>query len=144
MAIDNVTSPGAAESPEPDSLTDAELEADVSADATYQLRAFLARTRVLSGCDYGSDDDFWNGRGLIEELALARETGTMLSWSPGQCADVIHFIHNIQPTKGNCFCNDDSEISATCGFHVVLEFVEKQLRKEAMEAAEMLHKAVHS
>jgi hypothetical protein len=103
---------------------------DISADDTFQIRAFLARTRPLSGCSFGDDDTFWTGRGLIEELALSRETGTTLQWSLEQCADVLRFIHSVEPTKGNCFCDDDSEISATCGFHVILEFIEDQLRKE--------------
>ena len=103
---------------------------DTSSDATYQIRAFLARTRPLSGCDFGGDETFWNGRGLIEELALAHETDSNLHWSSEQCADAIRFVHSVEPTKGDCFCRDDQEISATCGFHVVLEFIEKQLRKE--------------
>jgi hypothetical protein len=96
--------------------------------AGTRIRALLARTRPLSGCDYGGDATFWNGRGLIEELALAHETQTELHWSAKQCADVLMFLHSIEPTDGNCFCNDDSEINATCGFHEVREFMENQLR----------------
>ena len=103
---------------------------------TYQLTSPIRSvrswrgTRPLLGCDYSGDETFWTGRGLIEELALSRETGVPLYWSHEQCADVVRFVHSVEPTKENCFCDDDSEISATCGFHVVLEFIEKQLRKE--------------
>ena len=96
-----------------------------------RIRALLARTRPLSGCDYGGDKTFWNGRGLIEELALAHDTESDLHWSAAQCADVLMFLHSVEPTDGHCFCNDDSEISATCGFHEILEFMEVELRGQA-------------
>jgi hypothetical protein len=108
-------------------------------DDTLSIRAFLARTRPLSGCDFGSADGFHNGRGLVEELALSIESGTTLRWSLDQCADVLRFVHAVEPTKGNCFCADKSEVSATCGLHAILEFVEKRLRRETKKSKETGH-----
>jgi len=50
------------------------------------------------------------------------------------------FLHSVEPTDGNCFCNDDSEINATSGFHPtsgfhqILEFMESELRRLAPKA----------
>lgn len=32
---------------------------------------------------------------------------------------------------GTCFCNDDSAVNATCGFHAILEFMRDELRRSA-------------
>jgi hypothetical protein len=92
-----------------------------------RIRAFLSRVKPLSGCEVGGD--YWEGRGLIEQLALAYDTGDEdYHWNAMQIALVLDFMHFIQPVDGTCFCNDDSRINATCGFHAVLTFLADQVR----------------
>jgi hypothetical protein len=91
-----------------------------------RLRALLARTRPLEGNEV--PNVYWQGRSLIEELALAYETETDYDWSLPQCATVLGFLGSIQPTGGHCICNDQSEVNATCGLHVLYEFIAARLR----------------
>jgi len=112
--------------------------ADHNEKAT-NIRALLARTRPFAGSEV--PDVYWEGRSLIEELALALDLeDDDYHWDPINCATVLEFITSIEPTAGHCFCNDRSEAKAnsTCGFHAVLQFMRDELRRnaEALERAE--------
>jgi hypothetical protein len=81
-----------------------------------RIRAFLSKVRPLSGVEV--NDVYWEARALIEQLALAFDLrDEAYRWDPMQCATVIDFMHWIQPAAGSCFCNDDSDVNATCGLH---------------------------
>lgn len=92
-----------------------------------RIRALLARTRPLSGNEV--PDVYWQGRALVESLALSYDVESDCSWEAAQCATVLEFLGAIEPTEGNCFCNDPSDVNATCGFHVILDFMAGELRK---------------
>jgi hypothetical protein len=95
-----------------------------------RIRAFLARVRPLIGNEVR--ECYWDGRALIEALALAFETeDESYHWSVADCATVADFISAVQPVKGTCFCNDDSRVNATCGFHEVLYFMQSELLRAA-------------
>jgi hypothetical protein len=97
------------------------VETEVPAERTsVRIRTFLARTRPLAGNDV--PDYYWDGRQLIEQLALAYEVGTWeeLAWTVDECSNVLRYITLVEPVKGTCFCNDPSEVNATCGFHEIL------------------------
>lgn len=99
-----------------------------------RIRAFLAKVKPLEGCTIGESDEYWEGRSLIERLALAREVNVNAKgyhWDAIECATVLHFLHSIQPVKGTCFCHDDSRVNATCGFHAILEFARDEVRRMA-------------
>ena len=81
-----------------------------------RLRALLARSRPLEASEV--PDVYWEGRSLIENLALAYECETPYAWSVADCATVLCFLAVIQPTAGNCICDDPSEVNATCGLHM--------------------------
>ncbi len=108
-----------------------------------RIRALLARTRPLSGNEVG--DVYWEGRALIESLALSYDVESDLTWGPSECATVLEFLSCIEPTKGHCFCNDQSDVNATCGFHVILDFMADEMRRLApmakgrKRAAEVAH-----
>jgi hypothetical protein len=111
-----------------------------------RIRAFLAKVKPLSGTTCGEYDEYWEGRSLIEGLALAFETGDdTYRWHALDCAAVVNFLHWIEPVNGSCFCNDDSRVNATCGFHAVLEFMADEMRRLAQKpkgrkrAAEVAH-----
>jgi hypothetical protein len=98
-------------------------------ESTY-IRALLAKTRPLSGSEI--PDVYWEGRSLIECLALAFELADDdYHWDAINCATVLKFIGVIEPITGHCFCNDrsNSEVNATCGFHVILDFMAAELRR---------------
>src|SRR5260221_10503054 len=88
-----------------------------------RIRAFLARTRPLSGNE--TPNVYWEGRSLVESLALSYEIMTVddYEWTLPQCATVLEFLQVIEPAKGHCFCGGfDSEaggISTTCGHHLI-------------------------
>src|SRR5579862_8413999 len=88
-----------------------------------RLRTFLARTRPMVGNEV--PDWYWDGRQLIEQLALHYEVGTQeeCHWGASECAEVLRYITLVQPVDGTCFCNDSSALNATCGFHSLLFFV---------------------
>ncbi len=92
-----------------------------------RIRALLAITRPLSGNE--TPDVYWEGRSLVESLALSFDVGSDYGWSPLQCATVLEFLGVIEPTAGNCFCDDPSEVNATCGLHVILNFMADELRR---------------
>jgi len=73
---------------------------------------------------------YWEGRSLIESLALAYETQADYDWTLSQCATVLGFLSSIEPTAGNCICNDPSEVNATCGLHILYEYIAERLRAE--------------
>jgi hypothetical protein len=103
-----------------------------------RIRALLARTRPLTGNEV--PDVYWEGRSLIEGLALAFDlAGDHYAWDHHwdaiNCATVLGFLSVIEPTAGNCFCNDQSDVNATCGFHVILDFMADELHR----AAEVAH-----
>jgi hypothetical protein len=96
-----------------------------------RIQALLARTRPLSGNEVR--EVYWEGRSLVESLALAYQTGTDCTWTLEQCATVLEFLATIEPTSGQCFCNDPSEVNATCGFHTLLEFMAEMIRAPRVE-----------
>ncbi len=98
-------------------LRDEEANAHPTETPSARLRALLARTRPLVGSNVAAD--YWQGRPLIEHLALALETGTECEWSLSDCARVLRFLAFIQPTEGSCICDDRSDVNATCGLHVI-------------------------
>lgn len=109
-----------------------------------RIRALLARTRPLSGNEV--PDVYWEGRSLVEGLALAFDLGDdRYRWNAINCATVLGFLSAIEPTAGNCFCNDPSDVNATCGFHVILDFMADEVRRAAPKqkarkrAAEVAH-----
>lgn len=98
-----------------------------------RIRALLARTRPLSGNEVR--DVYWEGRSLVEGLALAFDLGDDIdSWDVIKCATVLEFLSTIEPVAGTCFCNDPSEVNATCGFHVILDYMANELRHAAPRA----------
>ena len=112
--------------------------------AGTRIRALLARTRPLSGNEV--PDVYWEGRSLIEGLALAFDLGDEnYHWDAINCATVLEFLSAIEPTAGDCFCNDQSDVNATCGFDVILDFMADELRRVAPKqkgrkrAAEVAH-----
>jgi hypothetical protein len=92
-----------------------------------RIRALLARTRPLSGCDVA--DVYWEGRSLVDSLALAYEAETDYTWSSSRCATVLEFLAHIEPTEANCICNDLSDVNATCGLQIVYEFIADRPRR---------------
>jgi hypothetical protein len=91
-----------------------------------RLRAVLARTRPLEGSEIR--EVYWEGRSLIEELALAYEAESDYDWTLSQCATALDFLGSIQPTEGNCICNDQSDVNATCGLFTLYEYIAERLR----------------
>jgi hypothetical protein len=139
----------------------AAVPADHNDDVSY-IRGFLAQVKPLEACEV--DDEYFEGRSLIERLALALEANTdqdlplgegriaaaakNYQWDATQCATVLGFLTLIQPVKGVCFCNDPSYSihNATCGFHSILYFARDQVRRIATpqpkarkRAAEVAH-----
>jgi hypothetical protein len=103
-----------------------------------RIRAFLVRTKPLDGCTFGEQDEYWEARALLEQLALAYDMGTEdYHWDAVQCATVVDFLSWIEPVKGTCFCHDQIEelgVSTTCGFHVILQFAAEEMRRLAPKA----------
>lgn len=98
-----------------------------------RIRALLARTRPLTGNEV--PDVYWEGRSLVEGVALAFDLGDdQHHWDAINCATVLEFLSTIEPTEGNCFCHDQSDVNATCGFHVLLDFMADELRRVAPKA----------
>jgi hypothetical protein len=101
--------------------------------AGTRIRALLAITRPLSGNEVR--DVYWEGRSLLEQLAVAFDAeDDRYHWDAIHCATVADFLTTIEPTDGNCFCNDPSDVNATCGFHVILDFMADELRRTAPKA----------
>jgi len=103
-----------------------------------RLRAFLSKVRPLSGST-GHEDLYWEGRSLIEGLALNCELGLDDDqWSLEQCGAVLKFLTVIEPVKGECYCGGfDREaqgISITCGHHIILESIGWSLQRLAEPA----------
>jgi hypothetical protein len=98
-----------------------------------RIRGFLAKVRPLKGCDV--NDAYWDGRSLIESLAVAFEAEDAdYHWDAANCASVLDFLAWVQPVKGSCFCNDNSRVNLTCGFHEILTFMADELRRVAPKA----------
>jgi hypothetical protein len=115
------------------------VNAEPSEFESNRIRAFLSKVRPLSGV--AETDKYWEGRSLIEQLALAFDVqDEAYHWDPMQCAAVLDFMHWIQPAKGTCFCNDDSVVNATCGLHVILAFAADEVRGLAPKAKERKRK----
>lgn len=93
---------------------------------TTRIRAFLDSIEPLV-VDLENNHDYVEGQELIEDLAQCCEMEKGRRWGPEECAMVVRFLHWITPIKGRCFCNDNSRINATCGYHSVLIFMEDQL-----------------
>jgi len=97
-----------------------------------RIRAFLAKVKPLDGVDVGEHDTYREGRALIEGLGLAWDLESDdYRWDAIECATVLNFLHWIQPVKGSCFCDDNSRVNATCGFHAILQFMADQLYRLA-------------
>jgi hypothetical protein len=98
-----------------------------------RIRAFLAKVKPLNGCDFGEQDEYWEGRALIEQLAVAYDLETEdYRWDALECSTVVRFLSWIEPVKGTCFCHDQIEklgVSTTCGFHAILEFASDEMRR---------------
>src|SRR5579871_720647 len=91
-----------------------------------RIRALLARTRPLSGNEV--PDEYWDGRQLVESLALAFYTrDEAYHWSPVQCGLALTWLSLSEPIKGSCFCNDPSDVNATCGLQALLEFIADEM-----------------
>lgn len=98
-----------------------------------RIRAFLARTRPLTGSEVPVV--YWEGRALIEELALDRDLKAYDShWDANDISTVLEFLCAIEPTAGNCFCNDESAVNATCGFHAILQHMADDLYRVPQKA----------
>jgi hypothetical protein len=108
-----------------------------------RIRAFLARVKPLDGCDFGEQEEYWEARSFLEQLALAYDVGTDdYHWDAVQCATVIDFLSRVEPVKGTCFCHDRIEelgVSTTCGFHAILEFAADEIRQLAPKAKARKH-----
>jgi hypothetical protein len=111
-----------------------------------RVRAFLARTRPIVGCE--TPNVYWEGRSLVESLALSydtKETDDYL-WTLPQCAVVLSFLQAIQPSKGHCFCGGfDSEeggISTTCGHHIILMHLTDQMDRLS-DDSEVVREVAH-
>jgi hypothetical protein len=101
-------------------------------DDVGYIRGFLAQVKPLEG--NAVQDEYFEGRSLVERLALALEANTEgYHWDATQCATVLGFLTLVQPVKGACFCNDSSYSihNATCGFHLILYFARDQVRRMA-------------
>jgi hypothetical protein len=101
-------------------------------NAIYVL-TFLARTVPMRGCDYSGDDEFHSGADLICRLARSYELGSEVpTWSLSQCADVLHYLSNVEPRPMECFCNAQGSgtTNATSGFHLILDLVRDRLRQQ--------------
>jgi hypothetical protein len=101
-------------------------------DEAAPILVFLGRTVPMRGIEFGCDDEFHAGGQLINELASCYEARSALpKWNARQCADVLHYLHNIEPRQGCCFCRDSGGhflTNLTCGFHTILSHVEDCLR----------------
>ena len=122
------------------------LDNDAPTDRpSTRIRAFLARVRPMVGNE--CPDVYWEGRSLIESLALSYDTKETddYEWTLPQCALVLAFLQAIQPAKGHCFCGGfDTEaegISTTCGHHLILMHLQEQMDRlsDASEAKEVAH-----
>jgi hypothetical protein len=106
-----------------------------------RIRAFLSKVKPLSGCTFGEQDEFWEGRALIEQLAVSYDVQSdEYRWDALQCATVIDFLSMLEPVKGTCFCRDQIEelgVSTTCGFHIILQFAAEEMRR--IGSAEVIH-----
>jgi hypothetical protein len=97
-----------------------------------RIRAFLARTRPLTGNEVPVV--YWEGRELIETLAASFDLKGNYHWDASDCSTVLEFLCAIEPTAGNCFCNDESAVNATCGFHAILEHLADDLHRVPQKA----------
>ena len=97
-----------------------------------RIRAFLAIVKPMHGT--AERAEYLEARSLIEDLALKCDSGRDVYWGASDCASVLGFLHSIQPVEGRCFCDDDSRVNATCGFHTLLAFLEEQMWRMAKTA----------
>ncbi len=75
---------------------------------------------------------YWEGRSLIDGLAQAIDLDDDgYRWDAINCATVLEFMGAVEPTAGNCFCNDRSAVNATCGFRAILNFLADEVRRLA-------------
>ncbi|MGO9592984.1 MAG: hypothetical protein ACLQFF_12565 [Steroidobacteraceae bacterium] len=101
---------------------------DNTADA---VRAYLASLQPVDGCDLTDDKSYWNGRVLIERIALSAkgEDVPTLRLSVSECADVLRFIHCSQPVRRSAWWRDPpGKPSHLIGFIMVLQVLENSLR----------------
>lgn len=109
----------------------AEPEDPIGERSATRIRAFLSRTRPMVANEVPAM--YWEGRAQLESLALSFDVGSDCRWEASQCATVLDFMSCIEPIPGTCFCNDDAAVNATCGFHVILDFMAEQLRSSGQK-----------
>ena len=115
-------------------------ERDEETGAT--IRSFLASVRPLRGCCHCDDDQFHRGRALVELLALSAEDHLAPPLSSADYANILRFIHGIEPIEPKYFFVDrDGVRTPQCGLNTLLEIVEQHLRRAAGSA---VGKAVRS
>lgn len=113
-----------------------ELPASGASDKTAdRIRAFLASVRPWD--DFHVDARFHRGRALIDRMAMiATDTETpTLELSAAQCADVIQFLHHVEPFEPLTWWKDPEDApSHLCGLSLVMQVLENNLRKEPGDA----------
>jgi hypothetical protein len=105
-------------------------------DISTRIRALLANVRCIRGEAFSKEAQ--EGRSLLEKLALAEDLDRPRSdWTLLQCADVVEFLHSIDPADGVCICGHDDVdgVNLACGYMHVLQEVEKSLRSVAAAPA---------
>lgn len=117
-------------------------DADPSERESTLIRGFLAKVIPLKGC--GVNDKYWVGRSLIESLAVAFDADDDdYHWNAADCAAVLDFFAWVQPVKGSCYCDDNSTVNTTCGFHEIIMFMAAELRRVARPAKARKREVAH-
>lgn len=105
------------------------------------VRAFLAHTRLLDGCEWASDvgERLESGRTLIEELACGLPEEGYNSrrpelWDAAECAAVLEFLGTL--AFDHCHCKSDD---AGCGYSNVLSHVRDSMLAQCGELNEPPH-----
>jgi hypothetical protein len=99
-----------------------------------QIRGYLASMRPIRGV-VGLDDgdEYQRGRRLIEKLALSARghRRPTLKLTADECADVLHFISDVEPVDREKWWKDPNHDGHTAGFVLVLDAVRDSLRESA-------------
>lgn len=104
-----------------------------------RIRAFLSSMQPLSGvAGLEGEQEFRRGRALIERLADSAEAdhAPTLRLSPAQCADVVHFLAEIEPVEPASWWTDPQDAAShAVGLKFILEALEASLRRYTDAAA---------